>query len=143
MFSFQLEPEIPLLTVTQTGLWTVATVSDFESEFRRELALLQISGRPTALIVDIRDTFVRNHNITEALRSMIERLGQLQADRTAVVSLLGFAKLQAGRIRDPNARIFTSMDRARDWLTSYSHTKRQSVSVNDQPSDASPEGLTV
>jgi hypothetical protein len=142
MFRFELEPAIPLLTVTQQGSWTAATVATFEPAFRQELKLLLVSGRPTSLIIDIRATVPRDLNVTEALRSMVSRLGHLKADRTAVVSSLGFADLQAGRISDASTRIFTSIVQARNWVTNKPAENLRLTSVNE-PSDASPEGSVV
>ncbi|MES3096578.1 hypothetical protein [Sphingomonas aerolata] len=142
MFRFDLEPAIPLLTVTQKGVWTAATVATFEPAFRQELKRLLVSGRPTSLIVEIKATVPRNLLVTEALCAMVARLGHLNADRTAVVSALGFADLQAGRISDPNTRIFTSIVQARGWVTNKPADSLGMTSGNE-PSDASPEGSVV
>jgi hypothetical protein len=142
MFRFDLEPALPLLTVTQKGVWTAATVATFEPAFRQELKLLLVSGRPTSLIIEIRATAPRDLLVTEALRAMVARLGHLKADRTAVVSSLGFADLQAGRISDPTTRIFTSIVQARDWVTNKP-SESLSMTSSNEPSDASPEGPVV
>lgn len=143
IFSFKLEAEIPLLTVTQTGVWSVVTVLAFEPALRHELVLLQVSGRPRSLIIDIKSSLGRRRDVTEALSAMVARFGPLHPERTAIVSSLGFAKLEAGRVRDVNAQVFTSMAHARDWVMGKVYAQQPAGMVHDEPSDARPEGLTV
>lgn len=143
MFSFKLEPEIPLLTIRRSGGWSVDTVIAYEAALRRQLILLQISGRPTLCIVDIRSTAAQHREVAEALRAMVSRIGPLRPDRTAVVSSSGIAKLQARCADHPNKQIFTSMVLARDWLGAGTRARRPLDTVHDKPSSAAPEGAAV
>ncbi|WP_380786045.1 hypothetical protein [Sphingomonas sp. R86521] len=142
MFDFQLEPEIPLLTVTRSGSWSVDTMMAYEPLLRRELALLEISGRPRCCILDIRSTTAPAHDVGAALRAMVARLGHLRPDRIAVVSSSGIRELRAQRTASPDYRIFASMRLAREWITEAS-AMRLGTTIHDQPSRVEPEGLTV
>lgn len=82
-------------------------------------------------------------DVADALREMIGRLGPLFATRTAVVMSSGIAKLQARRIADVDAEVFTSMVLARDRVLRAAATAPASPPVDDEPSDARAEGLTV
>jgi hypothetical protein len=143
MFKFKLEPDLPLLTATRIGLWSIDTVIAYEVALRRELALLQISGRPTGFIIDRRSTVAQHRDVAEALRSMVAGLGPLRAHRTAVVTSSGVAKLRARNLGDPDAQVFTSMVLARSWVTGRVDAIRQSEWVHDEPSDADAEGPSV
>jgi hypothetical protein len=143
LFQFKLEPEIPLLTVTRTGTWSLDTVFSYEVALRRELVELQLSGRPTSFIIDIRSSRAQPLNVAEALRAMVARLGPLHADRTAVVASSGIAKLQARRVADATAQVFTSMVLARDWVTGRVDAAQPPATVHDEPSEAEAEGLAV
>ena len=116
MFSFHVEPEIGLLTVTRNGFWSLPTVAAYEKDLREQLAMLHQLGRPTSCIIDIRSSGAQSGEVAAALRAMVGRLGSLHATRTAVVTHTGLAKLQAKRVADVNSRIFTSMVLARDWI---------------------------
>jgi len=86
MFQFKLEPDISLLTVTRTGLWSLETVISYEKALRIELAKLRVVGRPRLVIIDTRSRGAQPSHVADALRSMVARLGPLHADRTAVVT---------------------------------------------------------
>lgn len=143
MFKFKLEPEIPLLTATRTGIWSIDTVMAYEAALRRELVSLKLSGRPTSFIIDIRSTVAQHRDVAEALRLMVARLGLLHADRTAVVASSGVAKLQARQVADPTARVFTSMAPAREWVMGKVDAKPPVDTAHDEPSDAEAEGPAV
>ncbi|MDO9369499.1 MAG: hypothetical protein Q7T68_13105 [Sphingopyxis sp.] len=143
MFKFELEIDIPLLTVTRTGFWSLDTVKSYEAALRPQLTKLRLSGRPTAFIIDIRSTGPQALDVAEALRSMVGRLGSLHADRTAVVTSSGIAKLQARRVADANAQVFTSMVLARDWVIANSNPALASETVHSAPSDAEAAGRSV
>ena len=143
MFKFKLEPELPLLTATRMGVWSIDTAMAYAVALRRELALLQLSGKPTAFIIDIRSTVSLHREVAEALRSMVAGLGPLHADRAAVVAFSGVAKLQARNLGNPNAKVFTSMAQARAWVTGGIAARRPNGTVFDEPSDADAEGLSV
>lgn len=144
MFQFKLEPGIALLTVTRTGTWSVDTVACYEVALRAELKTLQSSARPTAFIIDIRSSGVQPRDVAEALRHMVARLGPLNAERTAVITSSGLAKLQAGRVADKNARVFTSMVLARDWVLNTAGAAPDAAEgVFDEPSTAVAVGRAV
>lgn len=143
MFQFSLEPDIGLLTVTRTGYWSLGTVAAYEAALRPALAKLQDSGRPTAFIIDIRSSGAQARNVADALRHMVSGLGALHADRTAVVASSGIAKLEARRVADVTAQIFTSMVLARDWVTGRAHCAPSLAIVHEKPSEAEAEGLAV
>ena len=106
MFRFKLEPELSWLTATRTGFWSLETVDDYELALRAELAGLRLSARPTAFIIDIRSSGAQAQPVANALRGVVGRLGSLHADRTAIVTISGIAKLQAARVASPEARGF-------------------------------------
>ncbi len=143
MFDFKSEPDLGLLTVTRTGLWSLATVRSYETALRLRLAEHKFSGKPTSFIVDIRTSGAQPVDVAEALRAMVNRLGPLQADRTAVVTASGIAKLQARRVADLNSRVFTSMVLARDWVLDNADSKAALGPVYDVPINAEPEGGVV
>ena len=143
MFEFKLEPEIALLTAVRTGPWSLETVVRYEAALRRELAALHRCGPATSFIIDIRSTGAQPMEVADALRAMVGRLGALHADRTAVVTNAGIAKLQAKRVADDSAEIFTSMILARDWVARASDQTASGNLVHDVPSDAEAEGHTV
>lgn len=143
MFQFKLEPDLALLTVTRTGHWSLDTVRSYEAALREKLECLQLSGRSTSFIIDIRSSGAQDRDVAEALRAMVGRLGPLHADRTAVVTSSGIAKLQARRVAEANAQVFTSMVLARDWIMGEVDPTKASATVHDQPSDAEAEGPTV
>ncbi|TPG42605.1 hypothetical protein EAH79_01630 [Sphingomonas koreensis] len=143
MFEFKLEREIPLLTVTRTGIWSLETVAEYEPALRRELAALHRWGSSTAFIIDIRFTGAQPSEVAEALRAMVGRLGELHATRTAVVSDAGVAKLQARRVADASAQVFTSMVMARDWAMRRGEPTVSGNVVYNEPSDVETEGHTV
>lgn len=142
MFHFKLEPEIGLLTATRTGFWSLETVAAYEVILRRELAKLQGNGTPTSFIIDIRSSGAQAKPVAEKLRAMVGRLGPLHPDRTAVVTASGIAKLQARRVADKSAQVFTSMILARDWVMDKGPTISGDV-VYDEPSDAAAKGQAV
>lgn len=143
MFKFTLELDIPLLTVTRSGIWSLDTVMEYEAALRVELSLLRHSGRPTSFIIDIRSIVTPDHQVAEALRLMVARLGDLNADRTAVVTSAGVAKLQARYAADPSVQVFTTMALARAWVRGTVEVERAPVTVHDMPSAAEAEGATV
>lgn len=143
MFDFRFEPEIALLTVTRTGLWSLETVASYETVLRQQLAILQQFGPSTSFVIDIRATGTQPRIVAEALREMVERLGPLHAKRTAIVAFSGVAKLQAVRIADLDAQVFTSMGAARDWLLGNDASARTAGEVHDEPSEADAEGRAV
>lgn len=143
MFEFDLEESLSLLTVTRTGQWTLDTVAAYETALRQKLRSLQKSRQPTSFIIDIRSTGAQPKEVAEELRAMVRRLGSLQATRTAVVTASGIAKLQAMRVADPNAKVFTSMVLARDWVLNREIEAANLNFVHDEPSAAEAEGRTV
>jgi hypothetical protein len=74
---------------------------------------------------------------------MVSLLGVLNADRTAVVTLSGIAKLQAKHIADPSAKIFSSMMRARTWALGTPESMPSPSVVYDEPSEAAADGQAV
>ena len=142
MFHFKLEPDIPLLTVTRSGLWLPETVVAYELALRRELAALHEHGEYTAFIIDIRSTGAQPRAVADRLRAMVARLGTLRATRTAIVASSGIAKLQAARVADGDSRVFTSIVLARDWVMRRGEQVPADI-VHDEPSDATAEGRTV
>jgi hypothetical protein len=143
LFKFALEPEIPLLTVIRKGLWSLETVAEYEPALRRELAGLHRWSQSTAFIIDIRSTGPQTKAVADALRAMVGRLGSLHATRTAVVSDAGIAKLQARRVADATAQVFTSMVMARDWVMRRGEQTASGNVVYNEASDAEAEGHTV
>lgn len=143
MFTFKLETGISLLTVTRRGHWSLDTVAAYEVELRQDLEKLSHSPHPTSFIIDTRASGAQPADVADALRSMVAGLGPLHADRTAVVASSGIAKLQARRVADASAQVFTSMVLARDWVTGRADPARSPAAVYDQPSDAEAEGPTV
>ena len=139
MFHFKFEPEIPLLTAVRTGLWSLGTVRAYEAALRRDLVKLSLLKRPTSFIIDIRSSGAQTREVAEALRAMVARLGHLHADRTAVVTSSGLAKLEAKRVADDKAKVFTSMVLARDWVTGKGGRAPAIGTVYDVPSDAEAE----
>lgn len=143
MFKFKLEPNISLLTVTRRGTWSLGTVESYEAALRMEMAKLNLASRPTSFIIDIRSSGAQAADVAEALRSMVARLGSLHANRTAVVTTSGVAKLQAKRVADPKAQIFTSMKLARDWIMSEIDPASVTGTVYDVPSAVEAEGPSI
>lgn len=142
MFRFKLEPDIPLLTVTRSGIWSPETVMAYEPALRRELAALHEHGAYTAFIIDIRSTEAQPSVVADGLRAMVVRLGALRATRTAIVASSGIAKLQAARVADGDSRVFTSIVLARDWVMRRGERVPAGI-VHDEPSEATAEGRTV
>jgi len=136
MFAFSLEAKIPLLTATRTGFWALDTVISYEKALRLELAKLHLYGQPSSFIIDIRPSGPQAREVANALRSMVARLGMLRADYMAVVTASGLAKLQALRVGDANAEVFTSMVLARDWVMTKSYPVRPSSDVHNKPRHA-------
>ncbi|GGB58093.1 hypothetical protein [Blastomonas aquatica] len=143
MFSFTTEPEIPMLTVTRTGEWSLATVAAHEIVFRQELYQLQLSGKPRGLIVDIGATWPQERNVAWALRRMEARLGDLRPERIAVVSSFGASRLHARHLKEPDTQIFASMKYAREWILRMADPTGLSTEVHEQPCQADPEGMAV
>jgi len=143
VFRFKLEDDLSLLTVTRTGLWSLETVKAYELALRRQLLDLHAFGRPTLFIIDIRGSGAQPRSVADALRLMVKGLGPLHADRTAVVTSSGIAKLQARRVADLNAQVFTSMALARDWVLGFVDPNRKIGIVHDVPSNAEAEGMVV
>lgn len=137
MFNFKFEPTIPLLTVTRTGFWSLATVAIYEVELRNRLEELRLCGPETFVLLDIRATGALSADVARALRMMVERLGPLRATRTAIVTSSGLAKLQSRGATDDSRQVFTSISSAQAWL------KRESPApiltpVYDVSSEADP-----
>lgn len=143
MFEFRLEPHLPLLTVTRTGQWSLETVRSYEAALRLKLAKLHSSGRSTGFIIDIRSSAAHPSIVADALRAMVARLGPLHAHRTAVVTSGGLSKLQAKRLPDDRAQVFTSMVLARDWIASTADPIAAPTTVRDEPIDAAVAGPAV
>jgi hypothetical protein len=143
MFAFKHEPDLSLLTVVRSGFWSLSTVMAYELALRSELAALQNAGGPTCFIIDIRSSGAQALDVANELRAMVRRLGPLHANRTAVVTSSGIAKLQARRVADDNSQVFTSMVLARDWVLDTPHSTRATGPVHDNPSEADAEGATV
>jgi hypothetical protein len=143
MYVFKFEPEIALLTVTKTGLWSTGTVASYEVLVREQLECLKNCAPSTLCVVDIRSQGAQPRVVADALRAMVARLGPLNATRTAVVSSSGIAKLQAIRVADMNAQVFTSMVVARDWLMGKLQSGGPSGLVYDEASEAEAEGRSV
>jgi hypothetical protein len=143
MYKFNFEPDLSLLTVVRTGVWSLETVTSYEAALRIELAKLQLCKRPTSFIIDIRSGGPQPQTVANALSSMVASLGPLHADRTAVVTSAGIAKLQAKRVADGNAQVFTAMALARDWVLGNAAAAPPPEIVYDEASDAVPEGPVV
>ena len=114
MLDIHSETELSLLSVTRTGEWNLDTVMSYEATLRTEMAHLQRSGRPTSFIIDIRPTGPHKPQVAAALRSVVERLGPLRADRIAIVSASGIAKLEVTQAATRDTQVFASMVLARD-----------------------------
>lgn len=146
MYQFELEADIALLTVTRTGLWSLDMVARYEAALRVELAKLRQGdpgrGGATSFIIDIRSSGPQSVAVADALRAMVAGLGPLHADRTAVVTTNGVAKLQARRVASADAQIFTSMELARDWVLRDADPAPAKV-VQTVPSEAEAEGPAV
>ena len=138
-----LEPEIPMLTVRRNGEWSVATVAAYEIVLRQELVLLQQSGKPRGLIVDIGGTWPQQRSVALALRRIEMRLGNLRPERIAVVSSFGASRVHARHLKQPDTQVFTSMKFAREWIIRRSEATGLPTVVFDQPIQADPEGPTV
>lgn len=132
---------IPLLTVTRTGQWSVATVAAHEIAFRQELVQLRHSGKTRGLIVDIGATWMQERDVAWALRRMEMRLGELRPERIAVVSSFGASRLHARHLKEPDTQIFASMGFARAWIISKADATAYPGQVHDQASHAEAEGL--
>lgn len=143
MFKFRLDPQISLLIVTRSGLWSIDTVIAYEAALRNALHTLQSVGNPTSCIIDVRLTPAQHRDVAEALRCMVARLGPLQASHTAIVALSGVDKLRAKQAPDPNAQVFDSMLAARRWIRGKMEQARASLSVHDEPSNAEAAGRAV
>jgi hypothetical protein len=141
MFEISVEPDLSLMTVTRTGIWTLATVKSYESALKRELRKLRESGRPTSFIIDIRSTEPTPRDVAIALREVVDNLGDLRADRIAIVSSSGVTKLEAAQFGHYDTQVFTSTVLARDWVTSRASTLRPPV--YDEPSGIEAEGKSV
>ncbi|MET0372374.1 MAG: hypothetical protein ABW039_13490, partial [Sphingobium sp.] len=143
MFEFKFEPDISLLMAVRHGDWTLETVASYESALRRELKVLGRSGQSTSFIIDIRSTGPQTNEVADELRAMVGRLGSLHARRTAVVTASGLAKLQAMRVADSNAEVFTSLVLARDWVMRCREADAEANVVHDKPSQVQAEGHVV
>lgn len=143
IFSFSLEPTIPLLTVTRTGQWSVATVGAHEILFRQELEELRLSGKTRSLIVDIGATWPQERDVVWALRRMELRLGDLRPERIAVVSSFGAARLHARHLKQADTQVFASMRFAREWIMRHAGVGGPHSEIHDKPSFADAEGLHV
>ena len=143
MFYFKLEDKISLLTVTRKGPWSLRTVADYEIALRRELLKLKRLGSQTSFIIDIRSSAPQSTEVAEALRAMVQRLGPLHADRTAIVTSSGLAKLQAIHVADDNAAVFTSLVLARDWALQRGQMRLGGIEIYDVPSIAEAKGRAV
>lgn len=143
MFKFELEPEIPMLTVTRAGEWSVETVAAHEIALRQELFQLQLSGKPRGLIVDIGATWPQERNVAWALRRMEARLGELRPERIAVVSSFGASRLHARHLKEPDTQVFASMSFARQWIIRMAEPTGMPTEVLGQPCHADPEGSAV
>lgn len=115
MFQFNLELPLHLLTIVRTGVWSLDTVHAYEIALRRELKLLHAGGGPTCCILDVRAIGAQSPQVSQALHMVVQRLGPLNVDRSAVVTATGISKLEAKRMADENAEVFTAMVLARDW----------------------------
>jgi hypothetical protein len=143
MFSFVLEPELGLLTATRSGLWSLRTVACYEVALREQLARLGRRGQSTSFIIDIRSSGALPLNIASALRAVVERLGPLQTDRTAIVTHSGLEKLQAMRVADTDAQVFASMKPARAWILGSNAPAVLHGTVHDVAYEADAEGRSV
>ncbi len=143
IFQFKLEPALSLLTVVRTGFWAIDDVLSYEIALRRELTQLNLSDRPTSAIIDTRQSGPQAKDVAEALRAMVRGLGHLNADRTAIIVSSGVAKLQAMRVTDNDAKVFTSMVLARDWVTGGMPAKPQTRLAINAPISAKVEGNVV
>ena len=143
MFQFKLELHLGLLTATRTGFWSLQTVRDYEIVLRSELSKLHQAGQPISFIIDIRSSGAQARDVADALRVMVARLGHLHAHRTAVVTASGLAKLQAARVVDAHAQVFTSMILARNWALDRDDAEQGIGAVLDEPSTAEAIGPVV
>ena len=143
MFLFKFEPELSLLTATRTGVWTLDTVASYEIALRSKLAELQSLGRLSSFIIDVRSSGPQSAAVADALRLVVQRLGPLHANRTAVVTLGGLEKLQARRVADVNDQVFTSMVLARGWVTGHVGHMNPVGMIHDEASIAEAEGPSV
>ena len=110
---------------------------------RIELGNCKARAVSPLFIVDIRSRGAQARDVADALRAMVARLGTLHADRTAVVTSSGLAKLQAMRVADKDAEVFTSMVLARDWIFEQISLANEESVVHDEPSAADAQGLVV
>jgi hypothetical protein len=142
LFTFNMEPELRLLTAMRTGIWSLDVVVAYEAALRLELAELHMHGPRTAFIIDIRSCGSQAKAVADALRVMVAGLGPLRAAKTAIVTSSGLTKLRA-RMGDPNAQVFTSMISAREWVLDIVPPGTNAGLVHDEPGDAVARGASV
>jgi hypothetical protein len=117
MFSFSYDAARVLLTVVQSGYWSMSVFRDFEREFLIHHDRIRLTRRSYRVFADCRDYPVQSTEIGEAFGKLFGKLMSENKGHYAIIAASTLNKIQAKRaIPQPNVQVFSDTDEAMEWL---------------------------
>lgn len=116
-YSFAYDDDRILLTVTQSGYWTLETFQAFEREFLRRHEEIRARHGNYRVFAECADFKVQSTEIGMAFGAMFTRLMNENHGHYAIIAGSALNRIQAKRvIPQSNVEVFTDRDEAMAWL---------------------------
>ncbi len=117
MYSFSYDPDRLLLTIVQTGYWSLPDFHAYEREYLAQHDRILRHSRFYRVLADCRDYPVQSVEIGEGFSRLFARLTQGNPGRYAILTASTLNKMQAKRaIPQASVQVFSDRDEAMAWL---------------------------
>ena len=118
MFALRTVREARRLEITLTGFWDADTMLAFEGEMLRALRGLKVLGGAKSCLVDASSYPVQSSEISARHQRLLAGLGELAAERIAMIVPGQLVRRQAERTAaDLHHRTFMAREEALLWLS--------------------------
>lgn len=115
-FSLSFDPAIAAVHVTLTGQWTMAVAQAYMDAVVANMQGHKVDTMPRKALFDLRECALHGREVADALAAFHARTTP-DMDRVALIVGAVLEGLQAKRISSGrDARVFTTVDDARQWL---------------------------
>jgi hypothetical protein len=119
-YSIRTDPRSQMITVVQSGLYTIADLIALSADFAAAIAKLAAHGGVPGqylLLVDLRDHAIQTKEIADLLQTGVAAQGHLWRRMATVVSPSALQAMQAKRIGQVGSQaLFQDRDAATAWL---------------------------
>jgi hypothetical protein len=118
MFDFSYDPGENLMSLVQSGYWSLADFRRFETEFVKLHTAIRKANRNYRVLADCRDFPVQSPEISEAFGQLFAMILDENKGRYAIVVGSILNKLQAKRaLPQPHVHAFIDPKEAMAWLS--------------------------